>query len=127
MQRNPGLLRTRDPRFVNATKNYQTSITHIIAKAQITNGGPVILLQPENEYTSATDEVPEFPDPVYWQGIQDQYRADGIVVPFLSNDAHNDGHFAPGPPQRYNATIDIYGHDGYPLGEYGRDVNRDRH
>lgn len=44
--------------------------------------------------------------------VENQYRNGGIVVPFISNDAFPAGHNAPGTP----TAIDIYGHDGYPLG-----------
>lgn len=85
----------------------------IIAEAQITNGGPVILFQPENEYSVAnTDIVPEFPDAVYFGYVEQQARDAGIVVPFIENDASPNGYFTPGTP----AGVDIYGHDGYPLG-----------
>ncbi|KAH9826928.1 glycoside hydrolase family 35 protein, partial [Teratosphaeria destructans] len=110
LQRNPGLLRTRDPRYEHATDNYVNHISAIIAKAQITNGGPVILLQPENEYSQGF--VPEFPDPVYFGYVEQQYRNNSIVVPLISNDAAPRGYFAPGKP----AAVDIYGHDSYPLG-----------
>ncbi|PIA88990.1 putative beta-galactosidase A [Cercospora beticola] len=116
LARSPAKLRTRDPRFLEATDNYVASMSRIISRAQITNGGPVILLQPENEYSQAVEDTPEFPDSVYWQYIEDQYRKNGIVVPMISNDAYPHGYFAPGPPPLYNATIDIYGHDNYPLG-----------
>ena len=92
---------------------YVKSISEIIAKAQITNGGPVILLQPENEYSQAVPGV-EFPNYEYMQTVEDQYRKAGIVVPFISNDAGPNGYFAPG-----NGTVgnvDIYGHDAYPQG-----------
>ena len=79
----------------------------IIAKGQITNGGPVILVQPENEYSGAAAGV-KFPDPVYFQYVQDQFRNNNIVVPFISNDARPQGYFAPGPP-RQEAAVDIYG------------------
>ena len=46
------------------------------------------------------------------QYVEDQYRNAGIVVPLLSNDAYPGGHNTPGQP----AAVDIYGHDGYPLG-----------
>lgn len=64
LSRNPGIPRTRDPRFLNATDNYSRAIGEIIAKAQITNGGPVILYQPENEYSQAVPSDTEFPDQV---------------------------------------------------------------
>ncbi|KAL8950628.1 MAG: hypothetical protein Q9222_003359 [Ikaeria aurantiellina] len=91
---------------------YSRNIGQIISKAQITNGGPVILFQPENEYTQATSDV-TFPDPAYFQAVEDQYRAAGIVVPFISNDASPKGYFAPGSGE---GQVDIYGHDAYPLG-----------
>lgn len=115
LQRDAGKLRTRDPRYLEATENYVASMSKIISKYQITEGGPVILLQPENEYSQATADTPEFPDSVYWEAVEAQYRKGGITVPFISNDAHAHGFFAPGPPQRYAAAVDIYGHDGYPL------------
>ncbi|KAK5149882.1 hypothetical protein LTS14_010597 [Recurvomyces mirabilis] len=112
MQRIPALLRTRDPLYLNATQNYVSSIGAIIAKAQITNGGPVILVQSENEYTYASSRVPEFPDPVYFGAVEQQYRDAGIIVPLINNDASPQGNFAPSKP----AAVDIYGYDGYPLG-----------
>ncbi len=68
----------------------------IIAKAQITNGGPVILVQPENEYTYATSSIKPFPNRQYFKAVEDQLRAAGVVVPFINNDASPNGNFAPG-------------------------------
>nr|POE72434.1 putative beta-galactosidase a [Quercus suber] len=115
LQRNPATLRTREPGYLQATDNYAAKIGAIIAKAQITNGGPVILVQPENEYTVAIDSYTLFPDADYFAYVKKQLRDAGIVVPFISNDASPKGYFAPGPP-RQPAAVDIYGYDGYPLG-----------
>lgn len=83
-----GMLRTRDPDFLHATDLYMSKIGAAIAKAQITNGGPVILVQPENEYTGAVGEVPGgFPDPVYFAYVKRQLREAGVVVPLVNNDA----------------------------------------
>ena len=102
----------RTPDFLLYTTNYIQNVGRIIAKAQITNGGPVILLQPENEYSQArTGTI--FPNQAYFQAVEDQYRDVGIVVPFVSNDAYPHGYFAPGTGE---GAVDIYGHDGYPLG-----------
>ncbi|OHE96603.1 glycosyl hydrolase family 35 [Colletotrichum orchidophilum] len=103
-------LRTSDPEFLSATDNYMAKICGIIAKAQITNGGPVILLQPENEYTNF--ENGSSPDGKYFQYVIDQARKAGVVVPLISNDARPLGHNAPGT----GTNICIQGHDGYPLG-----------
>ncbi|KAI4695619.1 hypothetical protein J4E81_005945 [Alternaria sp. BMP 2799] len=112
IQRVNGTLRTRAPDFLEATDNYMKNVLATIAPAQITNGGPIILVQPENEYTQATSAIKPFPDPVYMQYVEDQIHDAGIIVPLISNDASAKGNNAPGQP----AAVDIYGHDGYPLG-----------
>lgn len=89
-----------------------------IAKAQITNGGPVILVQLENEYSLGANTTGGFPDPWYMAAVKKQFLDAGIVVPLINNDAWNQGLFAPG--KEFNGTeignFDIYGHDAYPLG-----------
>ena len=45
----------------------------------------MILVQPENEYSQALKADPEFPDPVYFGFVEQQYRSAGIVVPLISN------------------------------------------
>ncbi|KAI0845092.1 glycoside hydrolase family 35 protein [Daldinia vernicosa] len=112
IQRVRGLLRSAAPDFLNATDNYMSNVGKLIADAQITNGGPVILLQPENEYSGAGDYTP-FPDGSYMEYVLQQARDAGIVIPFINNDASPLGHNAPGTGE---GEVDIYGHDGYPLG-----------
>lgn len=111
LQRISGNLRTLDQDYQYASKYYIESITPIIAKAQITNGGPVILFQPENEYSMGMNNV-TFPDADYMNGLMSQFRDLGIVVPFINNVAWPNGVNAPGT----EAPVDIYGHDAYPLG-----------
>ena len=81
-----------------------------IAKAQITNGGPVILYQPENEYSGGCCGA-VFPDPDYMQYVEDQARKAGVTVPFVNNDAWEGWHNAPGTGL---GQVDIYGFDNYP-------------
>ena len=78
-------------------------IGSIIAEAQITNGGPIILVQPENEYSGAVG-VP-FPSGPYMQYVEQQLRNAGIVVPLISNDASTGGRNAPGTGV---GEVDIY-------------------
>ncbi|KAF3017209.1 hypothetical protein E8E14_012799 [Neopestalotiopsis sp. 37M] len=111
LQRVEGYLRTNATDYLAATENYMTSVLKSISDAQITNGGPIILVQPENEYSQAVSGIP-FPNADYMEYVEDQFRKNGIVVPLISNDASPYGHNAPGQP----APVDIYGHDGYPLG-----------
>jgi beta-galactosidase len=90
--------------------SYVSHIAGLVAKYQITNGGPVILYQPDNEYSGGCCGQ-EFPNPDYFQYIIDQARSAGIVVPMISNDAWPGGHNAPGTGK---GEVDIYGHDNYP-------------
>lgn len=69
-------------------------ICAIIARHQITNGGPVVLFQPENEYSYGYN-IP-FPNGNYMQYVIDQARRAGIVVPMINNDVGPIGFYAPG-------------------------------
>ncbi|CAG8948755.1 hypothetical protein HYFRA_00001876 [Hymenoscyphus fraxineus] len=111
LQRITGRLRTSDADYLAATDNYMANIGKIIAKYQITEGGPIILWQPENEY-SRSGYITPFPQKDYMQYVEDQARNAGIVVPFISNDVNPLGYFAPGTGL---GEVDIYGYDGYPL------------
>ncbi|KXH56688.1 glycosyl hydrolase family 35 [Colletotrichum salicis] len=111
LQRVQGALRTGDEAYLKATDNYTATLGSIIAKAQITNGGPVVLFQMENEYNAAVDPYP-FPDYDYWKYVDNQFRSHGVVVPYVNNEAWQLGAITALTP----AKVDIYGHDGYPLG-----------
>lgn len=111
LQRLPAILRTNETGYVDATRNYVVNIGKLIADAQITNGGPVIALQAENEYTYGASWV-TWPDVNYIQAVNQLYRDAGIVVPFINNEASPIGLFTPGEP----GGPDIYGHDSYPIG-----------
>lgn len=86
--------------------SYMAHIASIIAKAQITNGGPVILYQPENEYSAGHAGV-VFPNKPYFQYVIDQARNAGIIVPLINNDAFPGGTSAPGTGL---GSVDIYVH-----------------
>jgi beta-galactosidase len=43
-------LRTRDPRFIEATRNYMKEVGRVLGPMQITHGGPIIMVQVENEH-----------------------------------------------------------------------------
>lgn len=78
-------------------------ICAIIAKHQITRGGPVVLFQPENEYSYGHD-IP-FPNGKYFQYVIDQARKAGIVIPMINNDVGPSGNYAPGSGV---GAVDIY-------------------
>ena len=43
-------LRTRDPRYLDAAKKYLKEVGRVLAPLQITRGGPILMVQVENEY-----------------------------------------------------------------------------
>ncbi|KAL0944503.1 glycosyl hydrolase family 35 [Colletotrichum truncatum] len=112
MQRVQGTLRTSKGGFLDAIENYLSSVSRIIAKAQITNGGPVILVQAENEYSEFGGNETG-PDGGYMKHIINILRREGIVVPITNNDHSNSAVSAPGSGI---GAVDIYGYDNYPIG-----------
>ncbi|KAI0091585.1 glycoside hydrolase family 35 protein [Irpex rosettiformis] len=122
-----GSLRTDNPNYTQADHKdnaipawtlYMTQISKLIAKNQITNGGPIILVQAENEFSEGTDRSP------YMQAIIDIYRVNGIVIlgghtlrmskAITFNDQHSgqNGNFSPDRPG--TGRVNIYCGDSYP-------------
>ncbi|KAF4471176.1 beta-galactosidase [Fusarium albosuccineum] len=116
IQRIKGDIRSDNPEFLEATRTYLSHVGRIIADAQITNGGPVILVQPENEYSVCSDytsgNVTGCLRKDYMAFVESQLRSAGITVPFISNDAVPVGNWAPGSGK---GAVDIYGADHYPF------------
>ena len=76
-------LRTFNKTNIDAMEGYVRTISRILAPAQITNGGPVILVQPENEYSYCINILnctPPWPQPQYMQVLQDMMRDEGNAV-----------------------------------------------
>ncbi|KAI0074511.1 glycoside hydrolase family 35 protein [Panus rudis PR-1116 ss-1] len=105
-----GSLRTDNSNYTEAWTPYMTGISKIIAKNQITNGGPIILVQAENEFSVGSNRSP------YMQQIIDLYRANGVVVPITHNDQHagQAGNYSPDLPGE--GRVNIYCGDSYPQG-----------
>ncbi|KAK7409212.1 hypothetical protein QQX98_008588 [Neonectria punicea] len=108
----PAQIRSSDPLFMNASANYLANVGAAIAKYQITNGGPIILVQIENEYSNCHDGTGGCLEPGWMHFIEDRLRDAGVVVPTISND---------GSPRRRwvnsgGYKIEIYGHDAHPMG-----------
>lgn len=123
LQRIKAPLKSTSPEYEHPAAFYITHVAKLVAKAQITNGGPIILLQPDNEYTICSaalsgiltggfDSLNDCLDPNYMAFVENAYRNAGIVVPFINNDAFPLGDWAPGTGV---GAVDIYGYDWYPL------------
>ncbi|RAL03867.1 glycoside hydrolase family 35 protein [Aspergillus ibericus CBS 121593] len=126
LQRLDGPLKRTNSSYLAAITPYIAAVGEIVARAQITNGGPVILVQPENEYTICMTETGYTQmnnesvtaannmclEKEYMAYVERQYRQAGVVVPLIVNDAEPLGDWAPGTGV---GAVDIYSFDFYPL------------
>jgi beta-galactosidase len=89
-------VRSQDPRFLAAAATYMKKLGAQLAPLQITHGGPIILVQVENEYGSYGS------DHVYMGKIRDMDRAAGFDTPFFTADGGGNmmasGHLADALP-----------------------------
>ncbi|KAL3417481.1 glycosyl hydrolase family 35 [Phlyctema vagabunda] len=112
----PGAWRTSNQTYIDAMEGYVRKVSQILAPAQITNGGPLILVQPENEY-SYCFETPNcpvpWPQPAYMDILQGFMHDEGIVVPTITNEVqYTSSNYAPSSGV---GEVDIRGYDNYPL------------
>lgn len=73
-------LRTRDPRYLKAVHEYLQQVGKQLAPLQITSGGPIIMVQVENEYGSYGS------DKEYMGIVRDDLKAAGFTVPLFHCD-----------------------------------------
>ncbi|KAK7008309.1 glycoside hydrolase family 35 protein [Favolaschia claudopus] len=113
-----GFLRSNDSDYYESYQDYYRSATDIIQRHQVTEGGPIILVQVDNEYTNNTNFAT--PNPVtknqYMQALEDILNELGIVLPLISNDSYQGQNFAPGIGNLSIGDVDVYGLDSYPQG-----------
>ncbi len=76
-------LRSKDPRFVEAGQRYLKEVGKVLAPMQVTHGGPILMVQVENEYGFYSDDAE-------YMGIMRQSVLDaGFDVPlFACNPQH---------------------------------------
>ncbi len=84
-------VRTRDPRYLAACQRYLQAVGQHLAPLQVTRGGPIIMVQVENEYGSYGG------DKDYIGVLRDDLKAAGFEVPLFTCD---------GPSQLKNDTRD---------------------
>jgi beta-galactosidase len=71
-------LRTRDPRFMEAATNYLHEVGKEFSPLQITHGGPILMVQVENEYGSYGN------DSEYMGELRQAMRDAGFDVPLFA-------------------------------------------
>ncbi|KAG6849248.1 hypothetical protein H0H93_010062 [Arthromyces matolae] len=96
-----GEIRSNDTYFHAAWQDYWNAVIPVIAENQITHGGPVIMVQIENEYYNGAGQNE------YVAELRARALKMGIVVPTMVND--------PGMYQNLVDSADIYGFDAYPV------------
>lgn len=79
--RNPDIkVRCMDPRYMQAAEKYMGKLASEIKAYQITKGGPLLMLQVENEYGSFGN------DRNYMIRLKDVWAQNGIDIPYFTGD-----------------------------------------
>ncbi|PZE85246.1 beta-galactosidase family protein [Curtobacterium sp. MCBD17_032] len=73
-------IRRDEPQFLAAVGRYLDALAPILVPRQIDAGGPIVLVQVENEYGAYGS------DPVYLEKLERMHRDIGLTVPFTSVD-----------------------------------------
>ncbi len=73
-------IRCLDPRYMAAVSGYIKNLAKEIAPLQCTKGGPVLMIQIENEYGSFGN------DRAYMEELRSLWKKNGITVPFFTAD-----------------------------------------
>ncbi|WP_051432760.1 glycoside hydrolase family 35 protein, partial [Promicromonospora kroppenstedtii] len=88
-------VRRHEPRFLAAIGTYYANLLPLVAERQVTRGGPVLMVQVENEYGAYGDDpLPERQQ--YLRALVDLTREQGIEVPLFTCDQADDEMLARG-------------------------------
>ena len=73
-------VRCMDPRYTEAADRYIKTLALQVKDLQVTKGGPIVMVQVENEYGSYGN------DRTYMKWVQNVWKQNGIEVPFYTAD-----------------------------------------
>jgi beta-galactosidase len=73
-------VRCMDTRYIEAVKRYVAQLAKQVSTLQCTNGGPILMVQIENEYGSYAN------DKTYLETLKQLWIKNGITVPFYTSD-----------------------------------------
>ncbi|TNF37385.1 MAG: beta-galactosidase [Bacteroidetes bacterium] len=73
-------VRCMDPRYMRAVERYISRLSDVLRPHLVTNGGPVLMIQIENEYGSYGN------DRNYMLALREIWEESGIDVPFFTGD-----------------------------------------
>ncbi|MFJ2885784.1 beta-galactosidase family protein [Streptomyces sp. NPDC087305] len=96
--------RTRDTRFLGHLERWFRQLLPEITSRQLDRGGPVIMVQIENEYGSYGS------DAVYLRRVEELLRAQGVTVPLFTSDGPEDFMLSGGSVPGVLATVNFGSH-----------------
>jgi hypothetical protein len=102
-------LRTNETSYRETWKPYIQRVAQISKRFQISEGGPIIAVQLENEFTDHDTDIYKGRAHMMQQ-LKELLINEGIVVPLTINDARMGKNYAHG-----EGSGDIYGYDGLTL------------
>jgi hypothetical protein len=110
-----GKYRTSDETYHQAWEEWVSEVVPIIAKNQITNGGPVVLTQIENELQESTYSASDTLV-IYMEQLKTAFKSAGIVVPLTHNEKGMRSMSWSTDYNNVGGAVDVYGLDSYPGG-----------
>ncbi|THX59120.1 hypothetical protein D6D06_02345, partial [Aureobasidium pullulans] len=117
-----GVLRTADETYHQAWLPWIEKLNSIIARNQITEGGPIILYQIENEL-SETSHQPNNTLVLYMEQLEQAARDSGIVIPLTSNEKGERSESWSTDYEDVGGAVNVYGLDSYPGGFSCTNIN----
>ncbi|MFD5543625.1 beta-galactosidase family protein [Streptomyces sp. NPDC127079] len=96
--------RTRDERFLRYVDSWFGRLLPEVVSRQLDRGGPVIMVQVENEYGSYGS------DAAYLAHLTDLLRAEGVTVPLVTSDGPEDHMLTGGSVPGLLATVNFGSH-----------------
>ncbi|KAH9915075.1 glycoside hydrolase superfamily [Fomitopsis serialis] len=100
-----GTLRTNATDYYDAWTPYIGEVAASVIGNEVTDGGPILVIQVDNEYYQSPETG------VYFEELESAYRDAGIVIPLTYNDPGEGKNFVNG-----TGAVNIYGLDSYPQG-----------
>jgi beta-galactosidase len=98
------LVRTRDERFLGPVERWFGRLLPEVVSRQVDRGGPVLLVQVENEYGSYGS------DAEYLRRLVDLLRSGGVTVPLVTSDGPEDHMLTGGSVPGVPATVNFGSH-----------------
>lgn len=73
-------IRSSDPAFIEAVSHYYDRLLGILTRYQVDQGGPILMMQVENEYGSYGE------DKTYLRAVRDLMKEKGVTCPLFTSD-----------------------------------------